>query len=180
MPAVLVGCGDTADSFNLITVAWTGIVCSKPPMLSISVRPERYSYGLIRESGEFTVNLPTAEQIFVTDYCGVVSGKDVDKFKETKLTPLAGSQVSAPLVAECPLGLACKVTQTLELGSHTLLLAEIVTIQVSEEFVTADGCLVQGKAKLAAYVHGHYFKLGKLIRCCGYLFRKKLSPLVRK
>ena len=179
VPAVLVGCG-TEGAFNLITIAWAGTVCSKPPMLSISVRPERYSHGLIRASGEFTVNLPTAEQIFVTDYCGVVSGKDVDKFKETKLTPLAGSQVSAPLVAECPLGLECKVTQTLELGSHTLFLAEIVAVQVSEEFVTADGRLALEKAGLAAYAHGHYFELGKAIGHFGYSVRKKPGPIVRK
>ena len=135
--------------------------------------------GLTVMAGEFTVNLPTAEQIFATDYCGVVSGKDVDKFKETKLTPLAGSQVSAPLVAECPLGLECKVTQTLELGSHTLFLAEIVAVQVSEEFVNAEGRLELEKAGLAAYVHGHYFELGKAIGHFGYSVRKKPGPIVR-
>jgi len=179
VPAVLVGCGKEG-SYNLITIAWAGTICSKPPMLSISVRPERHSYGLIRESGEFTVNLPTVDLVRVTDYCGVVSGRDVDKFKEAKLTPFAGSQVSAPLVAECPLGLECKVTQTIELGSHTLFLAEIVAVQVSEEFVNADGRLALEKAGLAAYVHGHYFEIGEAIGHFGYSVRKKPGPIVRK
>ena len=179
VPVVLVGCGKEG-SYNLITIAWTGTICSKPPMLSISVRPERHSYGLIRESGEFTVNLPTVDLIHATDYCGVVSGKDVDKFKETNLTPLSGSKVAAPLVAECPLGLECKVTQTIELGSHTLFLAEIVAVQVSEEFVTSEGRLALEKAGLAAYVHGHYFEVGKAIGHFGYSVRKKPGPIVRK
>jgi len=179
VPVVLVGCGKEG-SYNLITIAWAGTICSKPPMLSISVRPERHSYGLIRESGEFTVNLPTVDLIHATDYCGVVSGKDVDKFKETGLTPLPGSRVAAPLVAECPLGLECKVTQTIELGSHTLFLAEIVAVQVSEEFVTSEGRLALEKAGLAAYVHGHYFEVGKAIGHFGYSVRKKPGPIVRK
>ncbi|MDR0931660.1 MAG: flavin reductase family protein [Victivallales bacterium] len=177
--AVLVGCG-RADTYNLITVAWAGTICSKPPMLSISIRPERYSYQLILESGEFTVNLPTVEQIRVTDYCGVVSGRDQDKFKATNLTPLPGSQVEAPLVAECPLGLECKVTQTLELGSHTLFIAEIVAVQVSEKFVNAEGRLELEKAQLTAYVHGHYHALGEAIGHFGYSVRKKPGNIVRK
>ncbi|MBO5763448.1 MAG: flavin reductase family protein, partial [Lentisphaeria bacterium] len=113
VPAVLVGCGSAEADWNLITVAWTGIVCSKPPMLSVSVRPERHSHGLIRQSGEFTVNIPTAAMAADVDWCGVVSGRDHRKFAERHLTPLAGSKVAAPLVAECPLGLECRVTQVL-------------------------------------------------------------------
>ncbi|WP_294481494.1 flavin reductase family protein [uncultured Victivallis sp.] len=180
VPAVLVGCGTGPDSYNLITIAWAGTVCSKPPMVSISIRPERYSYDLIRESGEFTVNLPTVEQIRAVDYCGVVSGRDHDKFKETRLTPLPGSQVAAPLVAECPLGLECKVAQTVELGSHTLFLAEIVAVQVSEEFVNASGRLELEKAGLAAYIHGHYHRVGDAIGHFGYSVRKKPGPVVRR
>ncbi|MBS1370855.1 MAG: flavin reductase family protein [Lentisphaeria bacterium] len=179
VPAVLVGCGKPG-ACNLITVAWAGTVCSKPPMLSISIRPERYSYNLILESGEFTVNLPTAGQIRATDYCGVVSGRDHDKFRETGLTPLAGSQVEAPLVAECPLGLECRVTKTIGLGSHTLFLAEIVAVQVSAEFINADGRLELERAGLAAYVHGHYFELGGAIGHFGYSVRKKPGPVIRK
>ncbi len=178
VPAVLVGCGEE-DSCNLITIAWAGTICSKPPMLSISIRPERHSYGLIQQTGVFTVNLPTVEQIHATDYCGVVSGRDVDKFKETKLTALRGSRVSAPLVAECPLGLECRVTQTIELGSHTLFLAEIVAVQVSEDYVNTDGRLELEKAGLAAYIHGHYFEIGKAIGHFGYSVRKKPGPVVR-
>ena len=179
VPAVLVGCGG-AGAYNLITIAWAGTVCSKPPMLSISVRPERHSYGLIRESGEFTVNLPTVGQVKETDYCGVVSGADHDKFKETGFTPLAGSQVAAPLVAECPLGLECRVKQTLDLGSHTMFIAEIVAVQVSEEFINAEGRLELERAGLAAYVHGHYFELGGAIGHFGYSVRRKPGPVVRK
>ena len=149
-------------------------------MVSISIRPERYSYALIRESGEFTVNLTTAEQIRAVDYCGVVSGRDHDKFKETHLTPLRGSKVAAPLVVESPLGLECRVVQTLELGSHTLFLAEIVAVQVSEEFVNASGRLELEKAGLAAYIHGHYHRVGGAIGHFGYSVRKKPGPVVRR
>ena len=180
VPAVLVGCGTEPDSYNLITVAWAGTVCSKPPMVSISIRPERYSYALIRESGEFTVNLTTAEQIRAVDYCGVVSGRDHDKFKETHLTPLRSSKVAAPLVVESPLGLECRVVQTLELGSHTLFLAEIIAVQVSEEFVNASGRLELEKAGLAAYIHGHYHRVGGAIGHFGYSVRKKPGPVVRR
>lgn len=180
VPAVLVGCGTEPASYNLITVAWAGTVCSKPPMVSISIRPERHSYDLIRNAGEFTVNLPTAEQIRAVDYCGVVSGRDHDKFTETRLTPLQGSKVAAPLVAECPLGLECRVVQTLELGSHTLFLAEIVAVQVSEEFVNASGRLELEKAGLAAYIHGHYHRIGGAIGHFGYSVRKKPGPVVRR
>ena len=171
VPAVLVGCGTEPDSYNLITVAWAGTVCSKPPMVSISIRPERYSYALIRESGEFTVNLTTAEQIRAVDYCGVISGRDHDKFKE---------KVAAPLVVESPLGLECRVVQTLELGSHTLFLAEIIAVQVSEEFVNASGRLELEKAGLAAYIHGHYHRVGGAIGHFGYSVRTKPGPVVRR
>lgn len=180
VPAVLVGCGTAPDACNLITVAWAGTVCSKPPMVSISIRPERYSYHLIRESGEFTVNLPTAGQARAVDYCGVVSGRDHDKFREMHLSPLRGSKVSAPLVAECPLGLECKVVQTLELGSHTLFLAEVVAVQVSEEFVNASGRLELEKAGLITYIHGHYHRVGDAIGHFGYSVRKKPGPVVRR
>ena len=180
VPAVLVGCGTEPVSYNLITIAWAGTVCSKPPMVSISIRPERYSYDLIRSSKEFTVNLPTAKQIRAVDYCGVVSGRDHDKFKETRLSPLPGSKVAAPLVAESPLGLECKVVQTLELGSHTLFLAEVVAVQVSAEFVNASGRLELEKAGLAAYIHGHYHRVGGAIGHFGYSIRKKPGPVVRR
>ena len=118
VPAVLAGCGDGSirNPYNLITIGWCGMVCSEPPMVGIGVRPERFSFGLIRRTGEFTINLPSKELAESVDYCGVVSGKAIDKFKERKLTPVPGSKVKAPIVAECPIALECRVNQTLELG----------------------------------------------------------------
>ena len=180
VPAVLVGCGSAEADWNLITVAWTGIVCSKPPMLSVSVRPERHSHGLIRQSGEFTVNIPTAAMAADVDWCGVVSGRDHRKFAERNLTPIAGSKVSAPLVAECPLGLECRVTQVLELGTHDLFLAEIVAVQVTESWINESGRLELERAGLLSYVHGHYFGLGECIGHFGYSVRKKPGSIIRK
>ena len=180
VPAVLVGCGSAEADWNLITVAWTGIVCSKPPMLSVSVRPERHSHGLIRQSGEFTVNIPTAAMAADVDWCGVVSGRDHRKFAERHLTPLAGSKVAAPLVAECPLGLECRVTQVLELGTHDLFLAEIVAVQVTESWINESGRLELERAGLLSYVHGHYFGLGECIGHFGYSVRKKPGSIIRK
>lgn len=180
VPAVLVGCGSAEADWNLITVAWTGIVCSKPPMLSVSVRPERHSHGLIRQSGEFTVNIPTAAMAADVDWCGVVSGREHRKFAERHLTPLAGSKVAAPLVAECPLGLECRVTQVLELGMHDLFLAEIVAVQVTESWINESGRLELERAGLLSYVHGHYFGLGECIGHFGYSVRKKPGSIIRK
>ena len=180
VPAVLVGCGSAEADWNLITVAWTGIVCSKPPMLSVSVRPERHSHGLIRQSGEFTVNIPTAAMAADVDWCGVVSGRDHRKFAERHLTPLAGSKVAAPLVGECPLGLECRVTQVLELGTHDLFLAEIVAVQVTESWINESGRLELERAGLLSYVHGHYFGLGECIGHFGYSVRKKPGSIIRK
>lgn len=181
VPAVLVGCGDgRTHRYNLITVAWTGIVCSAPPMISVSIRPERHSYALIGEAGEFTVNIPPTRLARAVDWCGVVSGRDHDKFKERSLTPLPGSQVAAPLVAECLLGLECRVTQAIELGSHTLFLAEILAVQVSEELLDRSGRMQLEKAGLLAYAHGHYYELGRCLGHFGYSVRRKPGPTVRR
>ena len=180
VPAVLVGCGSAEADWNLITIAWTGIVCSKPPMLSVSVRPERHSHELIRRSGEFTVNIPTAAMADDVDWCGVVSGRDHRKFAERNLSPIAGSQVSAPLVAECPLGLECRVKEVLQLGSHDLFLAEILAVQVTESWINESGRLELERAGLLSYVHGHYFGLGECIGHFGYSVRKKPGSVIRK
>ncbi len=179
VPAALVGCGGGEFRYNLLTVAWTGIVCSAPPMLSISVRPDRYSHELIRSTGEFTVNLPTAAMAAAVDRCGVRSGRDCDKFAEEGLTPLPGSQIAAPLVAECPLGLECRIRQTIELGSHTLFLADILAVQVSKDYLSASGRLELEKAGLLAYCHGHYYNLGECLGHFGFSVRKKPGPKVR-
>ena len=135
VPAVLVGCGNNSDfKYNLITVAWAGIVCSNPPMISVSIRPERYSRGLIESTGEFTVNIPTVAMAEAVDYCGMVSGRDVDKFSAAKLTAKKGSKIAAPIVNECPLALECKVVHSLKLGSHIMYVGEIVAAVSSASF----------------------------------------------
>lgn len=181
VPAVLVGTGGGNFADNLITVAWAGIVCSAPPMLSISVRPERFSYQALTETKEFTVNVPLASQAEIVDWCGVVSGRDHDKFAEKSLTPLRGSQVAAPLVAECPLNLECKVKDIIKLGSHDMFLAEIVAVQVSEEYLTKTGRLdLERNGGVLGYAHGHYFQLGKCLGHFGFSVRKKPGRKVRK
>jgi flavin reductase (DIM6/NTAB) family NADH-FMN oxidoreductase RutF len=173
LPVVMVTCVGREGRPNIFTVAWTGIVCTDPPMLSISVRPERYSYELLQETGEFVVNIPSVREVRATDLCGVISGREVDKFERTGLTPAPASVVSAPLIRECPVSLECRVTQTLSLGSHTLFLAEIVATQVSKSLMTASGRLALEKAGLAAFAHGHYYALGKHLGHFGFSVRKK-------
>ena len=181
LPAVMAACGGTERwKPNIITLAWTGIVCSDPPMLSVSIRPERYSYEIIRDTGEFTVNIPTARLAAVTDWCGVVSGREHDKFRERGLTAVPSSQVSAPLIAECPLGLECRVKESIPLGSHVLFLADILAVQVSESFLDAKGRLDLEKEGLLAYVHGHYFSLGRCLGHFGFSVRKKKGAPIRR
>lgn len=181
VPAVLVSCGGSGGwKPNLITVAWAGTVCTNPPMLSISVRPERYSCNIIRQTGEFAVNLPASRQAKATDWCGVVSGRDHDKFEKTGLTPAPGTETGCPIVLECPVNIECKVRQTLELGSHILFIAEVVAVQVSESLIDAKGKLCLEKAGLIAYVHGAYFELGKYLGHFGFSVRKKISSKTRR
>lgn len=172
LPAVLVSCGDSGRS-NLLTVAWTGIMCTDPPMLNVSVRPIRYSYPIIKESGEFTVNLTTMDMARATDLCGVISGADTDKWQASGLHPLPGVAVSCPMVEESPVSLECKVRQTLELGSHTAFVAEIVNVVADDRFMDADGRFDLAKAGLLNYSHGHYFRQGRPLGHFGFSVRKK-------
>jgi flavin reductase (DIM6/NTAB) family NADH-FMN oxidoreductase RutF len=173
VPVVLVSCGGVKGlKPNLITIAWIGSVCSEPPMLSIAVRPERYSHALIKATGEFAVNVPSVDQARVTDWCGVVSGRDVDKFAGAGLTPAAGLKVACPIVMECPLNIECRVRKSLELGSHTLFLSEVVAVQVSSQLVDARGRLDLQRAGLVAFAHGHYFALGRHLGHFGFSVRK--------
>ncbi|MCC7299852.1 MAG: flavin reductase family protein [Verrucomicrobia bacterium] len=173
-PAVLISCGGAGGwKPNLITIAWAGTVCTNPPMLSISVRPERHSYGIIRQTGEFVVNLPTANQAKATDWCGVVSGRDHDKFEKTGLTSAPALELSCPIVLECPVNIECRVRQTLELGSHVMFIAEVVAVQVSENLIDAKNKLCLEKAGLIAYVHGAYVELGRHLGHFGFSVRKK-------
>lgn len=171
IPAVLVGCADPSQSPrpNLITVAWAGVVCSKPPMLSISIRKERFSHGLISATGEFTVNLIGEPLCEAMDYCGVKSGRDVDKFAECGLTAIpAAGLTCAPAVGEAPAYLSCKVKQALELGSHDLFLAEIRQVCVADRYFRADGSINEEAMKLVSYVHGHYVGLSEALGFFGY------------
>lgn len=139
VPAALVTCRDRGGRPNIITVAWTGVVCSDPPMVSISLRPSRYSHGIIRETGQFVVNLPPAELVLKTDICGITSGKDTDKFAAAGLTPVSGEKVEAPLIDECTVCLECRVTEIVPLGVHDMFLGEILATHVAEEAFDADG-----------------------------------------
>lgn len=174
VPAVLVGCGDRKRwKYNLITVAWCGTVASDPPQLAISVRKERYSFAPIAGLGEFTVNLPDTAMVSALDNCGVLSGRDVDKFALHQLTPLPGTRVSAPIVAESPLSLECRISRSLDLGSHTMFIGEILAVQVTSELIGDDGKFDIERAKLVAYAHGHYFELGKCLGSFGFSVRRK-------
>ena len=178
-PPVLVSCG-SMEAANLITIGWTGTICTQPSMVSISVRPERYSYQLIKDSGEFVINLPTRKLVRAVDWCGVKSGHDYDKFAEMKLTPLPASTVSCPILAESPVNLECQVTQVIPLGSHDLFLAKVTAVDVDEALLDEKGKLCLERADLIVYSHGEYFALGKQLGTFGYSVRKKAAPQRRK
>lgn len=173
LPVVMVSCCDKAGKPNIITIAWTGTICSDPPMVSISVRKERYSHQLIKESGEFVINLTTEALVRATDYCGVRSGRQCDKFADMGLSPLAGEKVSAPLIAEAPINLECKVKEIKELGSHDMFLAEVVAVHADEAYMDAQGRFDLALAKPIVYSHGTYFSLGKALGTFGYSVKKK-------
>ena len=173
VPAVMVSCGRENERPNIITVAWAGTVCSDPAMLSISVRPERYSYDIIKETGEFVVNLTTKDLVYATDYCGVKSGRDVDKFKEANLTEQKSNVVAAPGIAESPVNIECKVVEVKELGSHAMFLAEVVSIQVDDAYMDEKGKFHLNNSGLMAYSHGAYKELGADIGTFGYSVKKK-------
>jgi flavin reductase (DIM6/NTAB) family NADH-FMN oxidoreductase RutF len=174
VPAVLVSCGGTRDwKPNLITIAWIGSVCSDPVMLSISVRPERYSHEIIRATGEFVVNLPSVKLARAVDWCGMVSGRTTDKFAGAKLAPAAALQVACPIVNECPLNIECRVRQHVALGSHTLFIAEVLAVQVDSALVDAAGRLCLDRAGLLAFGHGEYFALGRSLGRFGFSVRRR-------
>lgn len=172
-PAVLVSTADKEGRDNLITIAWTGTVCSDPAMTYISVRKSRYSYHMLQETGEFVINLVTKKLLFAADYCGVRSGRDVDKFEQMHLERGKAGTVCAPVVAESPVNIECKVTQVIELGSHDMFLAKVTAVQVDEAYLDAKGRLDLGRAGLVAYSHGEYRELGKVLGTFGYSVKKK-------
>lgn len=175
IPPVLVSCG-TPEAPNVFTVAWAGIVNTHPPRVSISVRPSRHSYGLIQESGAFVINLPTTALARAVDWCGVKSGRDVNKFEAMGLTALPASQVGCPLVGESPVNLECKVFQQIPLGTHDLFLADVVAVNVSANLLDAAGKLHLERAGLLAYAHGQYYSLGEKLGTFGWSVRKKQPP----
>lgn len=173
LPVVMVSVADREGRNNIITVAWTGTVCSDPPMVSISVRPERHSYGSIKETGEFVINLTTRELVYAADYCGVKSGRDTDKFSEMKLTPLPAEQVKAPLIKESPVNIECKVTEIKPLGSHDLFLARVLAVHADERYMDEKGKFQLEQADPVVYSHGTYFACGEQLGTFGYSVRKK-------
>lgn len=173
LPAVMVSCARPGEKPNIITVAWTGTVCSSPAMVSISVRPERHSYDIIKETGEFVINLTTEKLVRATDYCGVRSGRDVDKFREMHLTAGESVHVAAPLIEESPVNIECRTTQILELGSHHMFVAEVLGVDVDDRYLDANGKFQLNRAGLMVYSHGEYFGLGRKIGKFGYSVRRK-------
>ena len=174
LPAVMVSCANAAGEKDIVTVAWAGTVCTNPPMLSISLRPERHSYHIIRESGEFVVNLVTSRLQRACDWCGVRSGRDYDKWAECRLTADPAAQLElAPAIAESPVNIECRVRDVLELGSHHLFLADVVAVRVEEGLLDVRGKLDLARANLAAYSHGEYFELGRRLGSFGYSVRKR-------
>ena len=173
VPAVMVSCQREGEKPNIITLAWVGTVNSDPPMVSISVRPERYSYDIIRETKEFVINLTTEELVYATDYCGVKSGRDVDKYAEMKLTPCNSKEIKAPGINESPVCMECRVKQEIPLGTHSMFLAEIVAVSVDEKYMDEKGKFYLDKTGLIAYSHGEYVSLGEKIGSFGYSVRKK-------
>ena len=172
VPPVMVTCG-THEKPNIITVAWTGIINTHPPRLTIAVRPTRYSYALIRESGEFAVNLTPASLAREADFCGIYTGAKVDKFARTGLHSAQAQVVSCPIIAESPLSLECRVIEVLPQGTHDLFLADIVAINVDDELIDENGRLCLERADLCAYAHGEYFSLGRRLGAFGFSAAKK-------
>ena len=174
LPAVLVTTGATPEEYNMLTIAWTGTICTEPPMCYISVRKERHSYDIIRLTGEFCINLTTEDMAHATDWCGVRSGRNEDKWKATGLTPMTNPHVSAPIIAESPLSICCRVREVKELGSHDMFIADVVGVEADDRFIDPEtGKFSLDKANPIVYSHGEYYSLGKLIGHFGWSVRKK-------
>jgi len=167
LPAVMVSCG-TIEKANVMTAAWTGIINTKPPMAYVSIRPSRYSYGIIKESGEFVINLTTSKMVRETDLCGVKSGRDFDKIKKCGLHTEPASRISAPIISESPLSLECRVKEIIPLGSHDMFIAEILAVSADGRYIDSKGKINLNQAGLMAYSHGEYFALGRKLGSFGY------------
>jgi len=174
LPAVMVSCGETAEENNIITISWTGTICTNPPMCYISVRPERHSYEIISRAGGYVINLTTESLARATDWCGVKSGADFNKFSEMNLTPVPATLVKAPMIKECPVNIECEVREIKALGSHNMFISEVVAIHADEELIEEPGGAFRlDKAGLICYSHGKYYETGKLIGKFGFSVEKK-------
>ena len=180
LPAVMVSVSDGEGNDNIITVAWAGTVCTNPPMVSVSVRPSRFSYDMLRKTGEFVINLTTEKLAYATDYCGVRSGRDVDKFKEMKLHKEKAQFVKAPLIKESPVSIECKVKDIIKLGSHDMFVAEVLSIDADEKYIDEKGAFDISKCDLIAYANGGYYPLGKKIGKFGFSVQKRKSRKRKK
>ena len=180
LPAVLVSVADKQGNTNILTIAWAGTVCTNPPMVSISVRPSRFSHHMLMESREFVINLTTKELVFATDYCGVKSGREVDKWKELHLTPLVSQEVAAPSIAESPVNIECKVERVEHLGSHDLFLASVVAVRVDNRYMDQNGSFHLEKAQPIVYSHGEYYDLGAKLGKFGYSTQKNRGRKTKK
>lgn len=179
LPAVLVSCG-TMEKSNIITVAWTGILNTNPAIVYISVRPERYSYNIIKETGEFVINLTNEQLAYATDWCGVKSGRDVDKFKQMKLTKQKANFVKCPMIEQSPVSVECKVKEIKEFGSHHTFIAEVLAINADEKYIDKTGRFDISKCNLITYSNGHYYSLGKKIGKFGFSVQKNKNNTRKK
>ncbi|MBQ6786107.1 MAG: flavin reductase family protein [Lachnospiraceae bacterium] len=176
LPVVMVSVADKEGNSDIVTVAWAGTICTNPPMVSISVRPERFSHHMLMETGEFVINLTTKELVYATDYCGVKSGRDVDKWKEMNLTPVMGNVVKVPCIAESPVNIECKVVKVEKLGSHDMFTAEVVAVQVDDAYMDEKNSFHLSQANPIVYSHGEYYLLGEKLGRFGYSIQKKTKP----
>lgn len=174
LPAALISCGKSSDEYNIITISWLGTICSSPPMCYISVRRERNSYEIIKENGEFVINLTNEALAYAADWCGVKSGRDYNKFAEMKLTPVMSDIIKAPYIKEAPLCIECRVKDIIQLGTHDMFISEVLNIRADKQYIDPEtDSFDMAKAKLIAYSHGHYYKLGEEIGKFGWTVKKK-------
>lgn len=171
-PVVMVSCGDKPENYNIITIAWAANICTNPAMTSISIRPERHSYSIIKKTKEFVINLTTKSLAYATDYCGVKSGREINKFKELKLTAAKAKHLSAPLIAESPVNIECQVTKIIPLGSHDLFLAKVICVHANNQYFNKSGKFDLSKTALISYSHGNYYQLGNYLGHFGFSVRK--------
>ena len=180
LPCAMVTVQRPGEKPNIITIAWTGTVCTDPAMVYISVRPSRYSYDIIKETGEFVINLTTDDLVRAADYCGVKSGRDIDKFEVCGLTPISSKEVSVPAIAESPVAIECRVEQFIPLGSHDMFLAKVLAVSIDDEYMDEKGKFHLNQSGIVAYSHGEYFELGKRDGSFGYSVRKKKTKKKEK